>query len=406
MSREKLHFQLSFSKSSEAAIRNLYKLTAEDELLMAVWVSDDNNSIYDRHGFVITRDGLGWNYFAMAESTQKDEAVKERVPRKTEFLLKNNVRFLGTDVGDTEATARDDGKCELQLRISGTLFSFAFDSGISQEKLVLLERAIASNFADVFVLDNYEKVDDSYSFPLTLLAIKDFFVNLGARCQKKLCELKCSFHQRKEARVSAKENSQKEDDAKSSVIKSVNKIGSFFRHIVDLCTDLILMFALLIFVKPQLLMKDFLNGVTASISGINFSFFYYNWDLSIPQDILDKRNFIFIVLTGLFLILKIFISLTCRKNRKSVTALLLIMLIADFFLMQEKFIIFAVLLLLILLTMQFSMGFSARVVRVKAVFFVLFTIVFYLVIHIVLYDEFAEQVREVLNIMKLPVKWW
>ena len=82
------------------------------------------------------------------------------------------------------------------------------------------------------------------------------------------------------------------------------------------------------------------------------------------------------------------------------------MLIADFFLMQEKFIIFAVLLLLILLTMQFSMGFSANMVRIKTVFFVILSIVFYLVIHIVLYDEFAEQVREVLNIMKLPVKWW
>ena len=56
--------------------------------------------------------------------------------------------------------------------------------------------------------------------------------------------------------------------------------------------------------------------------------------------------------------------------------------------------------------MQFSMGFSARVARVKAVFFVLFSIVFYLVIHITLYDEFAKQVREMLNIMKLPVKWW
>mgnify|MGYP001771565125 FL=1 len=39
-------------------------------------------------------------------------------------------------------------------------------------------------------------------------------------------------------------------------------------------------------------------------------------------------------------------------------------------------------------------------------FFVLFSIVFYLVIHITLYDEFAKQVREMLNIMKLPVKWW
>ena len=405
MALSKLHFQLSFSKSSETVIRNLYKLAAEDELLMAVWVSDDNNSIYDRHGFVITRDGLGWNYFAMAESCQKDDSVKDRVPRKFEFLLKKNVRFLGTDARDTEAAARDDGKREIQLRTSETLFTFAFDSGIPQEKVVLLERAIASNFADAFDANSYEKMDCSYSFPLTLLAIKDFFVNIKDVCQKKLYDLKLSLRKRKEEKLAAKENSRNEAD-KSTVIKSVNKIGSFFRHIVDLCTDLILMFALLIFVKPQLLMKDFLNGVTASISGINISFFYYNWDLSVPQDILDKRNFIFIVLAGLFLILKIFISLSCRKNRKAVTALLFIMLVADFFLIHEKFIIFAVLLLLILLTMQFSMGFSARVVRVKTLFFLLFSIVFYLVIHILLYDEFAEQVIEVLNIMKLPVKWW
>ena len=406
MAKQKLHFQLTFSKSSEAIIKSLYKLAPDDEILMAVWVSDDNNSIYDRHGFVITRDGLGWNYFAMAESRQKDESAKERVPRKSEFLVKQNVRFLGTDARDTEAASRDDGKREIQLRISETLFTFAFDSGISQEKLLLLERAIASNFADAFDANSYEKLDDSYSFPLTLLAIKDFFVNIKNKCQKKFCEMKTSFHQRKEAKTSEKESSRKEDESKSSIIKLVNKIGRFFRHIVDLCTDLMLMFALLIFVKPQLLMKDFLNGVTASISGINFSFFYYSWTPEVPQDILDKRNFIFIVLVGLFLILKIFISLSCRKNRKAVTALLFIMLTADFFMIQEKFIIFVALLLLILLTMQFSMGFSARVVRVKAVFFVLFTIVFYLVIHIALYDEFAEQVREMLNIMKLPVKWW
>ena len=76
------------------------------------------------------------------------------------------------------------------------------------------------------------------------------------------------------------------------------------------------------------------------------------------------------------------------------------------FLDSGKVIIFLAILLLVLLTMQFSMGFSARVVKVKAVFFVLFSIIFYLVIHTTLYDEFAKQVREMLNIMKLPVKWW
>ena len=126
MNKPKLHFQLSFSKSSDTVIRKLYNLTADDEILLAVWVTDGNNSIYDRHGFVITKEGFGWNYFAMAESCQKDDSVKDRVPRKFEFLLKKNIRFLGTDARDTEAAARNDGKREIQLRISGTLFTFAF----------------------------------------------------------------------------------------------------------------------------------------------------------------------------------------------------------------------------------------------------------------------------------------
>lgn len=405
MSKAKLHFQLSFSKGAEAVIKRVYNLADDDEVLLAVWFSDRTYSIFERRGFVVTKNGVAWNFVTMAETAAADGA-KERAPRNTNFLEKKKVTFLGADVKSADEAGRTDGKNELQLRISGTLFIFAFESVVPLEKISFLERAISSNFADAFDANSYEKVDSSYSLPLTLLAVKDFFWNIKDICRKKLYDLKQAFRNRKEERSTVKESSRREEESKSAVIKSVNKIGSFFRHIVDLCTDLILMFALLIFVKPQLLMKDFLNGVTASISGINFSFFYYSWTPEVPQDILDKRNFIFIVLAGLFLILKIFISLSCRKNRKAVTALLFIMLTADFFLIQEKFIIFLAILLLVLLTMQFSMGFSARVVRGKAVFFVLFTIVFYLVIHIVLYDEFSEQVREVLNIMKLPVKWW
>ncbi len=405
MSKNNIHFQTSFSNDSRKIITKEYNLASDDEILLAVWFSDRTYSIFERRGFVVTKNGLAWNFVTMAETAAADGA-KERAPRNTNFLEKKKVTFLGADVKSADEAGRTDGKNELQLRISGTLFIFAFESVVSLEKISFLERAISSNFADAFDANSYEKVDSSYSLPLTLLAIKDSFWNIKDICQKKLYDLKLTFRKRKEERSTVKESSRREEESKSSVVKSVNKIGSFFRHIVDLCTDLLLMFALLIFVKPQLLMKNFLSGVTASISGINFSFFYYSSTPEVPQDILDKRNFIFIVLAGLFLILKIFISLSCRKNRKAVTALLFIMLTAVFFLIQEKFIIFLAILLLVLLTMQFSMGFSARVVRVKAVFFVLFSIVFYLVIHITLYDEFAKQVREMLNIMKLPVKWW
>lgn len=406
MATPKLHFQLSFTKGSEAVIKSLYKLSPDDEILMVVWYSDSTCSIFERRGFVITKEGFGWNYPTMAESTEKDDSTKERVPRNSDFLSKKTMRFLGTDARDTEAAARTDGKREIQLRTSNTLFIFGFDSGIYQEKVVLLERAIASNFADAFDASSFEKSDDSYSLPLTLLAMKDFFIYIKNIVQKKFYDIKLSARKRKDEKADAKEKTLKSEDSRSTVIKTVNKVGSFFRHIVDFCTDLILMFAILIFVKPQLLMKDFLRGVSATISGLTFSLFYYDLSGEITQEIIDKRNFIFILLISLYLILKIFISLSCRKNRKAVTALLFVMLVADFFLVTEKFLIFAILLLLVLLAMQFSMGFSVKVVRLKTALFIITCITGYLILHIVLYEDFLELLKSWLNLMSLPVRWW
>ena len=82
------------------------------------------------------------------------------------------------------------------------------------------------------------------------------------------------------------------------------------------------------------------------------------------------------------------------------------MLVADFFLVTEKFLIFAILLLLILLAMQFSMGFLVKVVRLKAVLFIIACITGYLILHIVLYDDFLELLKSWFNLMSLPVKWW
>ena len=95
-----------------------------------------------------------------------------------DLIDKKKVTFLGADVKTADEAGRTDGKNELQLRISGTLFIFAFESIVPLEKVSFLERAISSNFADAFNADSYEKVDGSYSLPLTLLAVKDFFWNI------------------------------------------------------------------------------------------------------------------------------------------------------------------------------------------------------------------------------------
>lgn len=401
MNKSKLKFQLSFSKSSENKIKTLYNMSPADEILMAVWLSDNTCSIFERRGFVISKDGFSWNYPAVAETTERKDSTKERVPRNSNFLSKSDIRFLGTEFRDVDSAGREDGKREIQLRISGTLFIFSFDCDIARERVVFLEHAISSNLANVFDTTEFEKIDDSYSFSFTLLTIKDFFESFNNTIKEKIHDITQKLQNNK-----LEKNGNKEDSSKRSIVKVINKTGCFFRHIVDFLTDLTLMFAVLVFVKPQLLMKDFLEGITGKISGLTFSFFYYDWGEKLPQEIIDKRNFIFIVLLGLYLILKIFISLSCRKNRKAVTALLLIMLTANFLLITDKFLVFFLFLLLLLLSIQFSMGFTGKVVGRKTVFFVITCLIGYFVLHVMLYENFADLLHAIIATLSLPVKWW
>ena len=179
MSKYNIHFQTTFSKSTRLSLCDVYNIPIEDEILLAVWISDGERSVFQRKGFIITRSGIGWYYPAMAETSEKGNENKERVPRNLNFIDKNNVTFLGTDLRSPEVAARQDGKSEIQLRVSGTVYSFAFDSGIKQEKLIALERAIATHFSDCLDLSVYEKIDESYSFAMTVLSVRDFFIERG-----------------------------------------------------------------------------------------------------------------------------------------------------------------------------------------------------------------------------------
>lgn len=398
MSKYNIHFQSAFSKSSKIKLCREFSIAPEDDILLAAWISDTERSVFQRKGFIITKTGICWCYPAIVESSERGDENKEKTPRNQNFIEKNNVTFLGTDVRSPEVAARIDGKSEIQLRISGNLYTFAFDSGIKQEKLIALERAIAGHFSDCIEMSAYEKIDESYSLAMTLLSIGDFFSEYGRIVKEKFAAFK--FHLNKGAKKI------QSVETKNKAFSAVNKIGAFFRHIIDFSTDLMLMFAILIFAKPQLLIRDFLQGVSAKISGLSVSIFYFDYTKEITEEIIDKRNFIFIVLVGLFLILKVFISLSCRKNRKAVTALLLIMLIANFLLITDKFFVFTIFLFLLLLAMQFSMGFSGKTIGRKSMIFICTCIIGYLVLHIVLYEDFTEILRAFFETLSLPVKWW
>ena len=398
MPRPTVRFQTLFGKSTISEIKRRYNLSSRDELLMAIWITDKEYSVFDRMGFVITKEGLAWNYEAIAESAVSGVKNKERTPRKNNYLEKKNIIFLGTNICIADTIENLDGKTIVQLRTSGTVYNFSFDSRIKHEKIAALERAIAAQFSDCLDLSEYEKLDESYSFFMTLITFCDFFRGVGKKLKDKFLIFKSKF--------SKNVRKVKSEETKNSAVLTINKVGAFFRHIIDSATDLILMIAVLIFTKPQLLVKDFFQGITAKISGLTISIFYYDYTKEITKEIIDKRNFIFVILVGLFLILKFLISLSCRKNRKAVTALLLIMLVLNFLLITDKFLVFSTFLLLILIAIQFSMGFSSKVIGIKSVIFIFICLIGYFGLHIFLYENFSELLCAVFETLSLPVKWW
>ena len=61
--------------------------------------------------------------------------MKDISPRNQSFLEKENITFLGTSTLSSEEAARQDCKSVIQLKTSGTLYTYTFDSGIPKEKL-------------------------------------------------------------------------------------------------------------------------------------------------------------------------------------------------------------------------------------------------------------------------------
>lgn len=395
MSKYGVHFQTDFSKTSKNKIIKDYNLFADDEILLAAWISDKETSVYNRKGFVITQRGLSWNYPAMAESSESES--KERAPRDTNFIEKENVTFLGAMVNSPDTAKRTDGKSEIQIRTSGTVYIFGFDSGIKYDRIVLLEKAISSYFSDCLDLNEFEKQDESYTLKMTVLSSKDFFSCVSDFVKEQIENLKTGVGKGSEKIKSAK--------IKNKIVYSVNTTGAFFRHIIDFVTDIILMLAVLLFVKSDLLAADFFNGGLPTEVELNFSIFAYN-PFNLPSENLNLRNVAFIVFTLIFFIMKIFISLSCRKNRKAITALLLMMLFADFFLMPEKFLLFIIFFFMILLALQFSMGFSAKIVAIKTVLFVLISFIINMLLYIVLYtDKFMYAIETLADMFVLRVNW-
>ena len=440
MSKPNIHFQTFFTNCTQNQINKTFNISDTDKILLAAWLSDSTKSIFLRKGLVFTQEGLAINFPVTTESNDSENKQEEPLSSNITFISKNNVTFLGTELHPTE----NDKQNELLLKTSDTVCSFSFDSEISLEKMTVLEQTITSYFTDKLNPSLYEKDDESYSINITVLAVKDCFIeateiiklklkNIKSSISNKITEQKAvleqkkSQKQRKEESTQKSENSNEQTSSRNSKIKSkknkkssdaqqpldsqkpskkhlspvafVNKVGAFFRHIIDLLTDILFMLALLFMAKPSLISENFFSNFQPFCRTLNFGIFASTYDSVFSTEILEKRNALFIILAGIFFILKTFISLSCKKNRKAVTFLIILMMISYVFIFKENILLFVLLELPLLFLLQFSMGFSGKAITTKTFFFIIICISGYLTIHIISYPELADLISQIKDIL-------
>lgn len=436
MTKNNLHVQSCFTKSNQSAIKKIYNINSEENILLAFWAGHFYSLGLREVGFVFTDKALYWNCPAIKESGSGDEKPEgEHI--KSGFLDSSSTDFSEVYTKSVE------GKTSLVLKTSDLSYCFEFEN--SPKNLELLENALRSYFTSNLDLKQFEESDESYSVLFTFLLLKDFCGEAFLAAKTKLAQVfkksaestkekvqnfadakseefrewkeendrkraeRQAFKEEEKAKKAEKEQSlsQKIDNEISFWVKTLH----FVRHTFDLCADLIFILAVLIIVKPSITSQD--NEFIKKIGSINVveisekfkleSFLPPIDTLNITEEVLRLSRFYAILLFISFILIKIPVIMSCKRSRKSVSLLLLVILACITPLINCYFLIFSLVSLLVLLTLQFSMGFSKAVIQIKSCLFAVSVVYGYLTIHLV---QNPGLCRQIVNWFSLPAKWW
>ena len=188
---------------------------------------------------------------------------------------------------------------------------------------------------------------------------------------------------------------------KNKFLDFLKSVGYFLLQVLDFCTDLILIFSICTFIKPQLLDRNSFFLWMDKLYGVAIVLF----DGRVSDEIIFRKNVILILGIILFVILKMLISLLSKRNRKAVTFLLVTMIVVDIILLivsKGSFLyIIALLLFLQLVALQFSIGFSNRVEKIKIPIFIIACVTGYVALHFIAYPGFKELFNLIFQILSL-----
>lgn len=406
MAKNNFHIQKNFTKSNQIAIKKIYKIPSEENILLAFWSGHLFSLKVRELGFVFTDKAFYWNYPTTTESGNSNENTLERQHITSGVLNLDTTNYL------LSYSKQDPSSQGIIIKTSEFSYIFQFDS--LPQNSPLLESSFRNYFTHTLDYSSFEEEDESYSIRFTILLLKDWFVetfnelksktsafikNLHNKQQKSVQDKKAnesSGAETETAHQNKKENSDQAKSKTSPVAESkpqnqnnttsiLLKIGHFVRHVFDFTADLIFLNFAIILAKPTLL---------GSLQDKVPDWWPTNW---------DKVIFYGAILFLAFLLIKIPVMLSCRKSRKAISILLLIILASVIPLINYTFFFFILLTLLILITMQFSMGFSKSVIQTKICLFIICSICGYITIHLVQNPDLCQEIARVFS---LPAKWF
>ena len=406
MAKNSFHIQKNFTKSNQIAIKKIYKIPSEENILLAFWSGHLFSLKVRELGFVFTDKAFYWNYPTTTESGNTNENTLERQHATSGVLNLDTTNYL------LSYSKQDPSSQAIIIKTSEFSYIFQFDS--LPQNSALLESSFRNYFTHTFDSSTFEEEDESYSIRFTILLLKDWFVEtfdaLKTKTSAFIKNLKNKQHKSAQdkkinessgaetetAHQNKKENSSQSKSKTPPVAESkpqnqnnttsiLLKIGHFVRHAFDFAADLIYLSFAIILAKPELL---------GSLQNKVPDWWPTNW---------DKVIFYGAIFFLAFLLIKIPVMLSCRKSRKAISILLLIILASVIPLINYTFFFFILLTLLILVTMQFSMGFNKSVIQTKICLFIICSICGYITIPLVQNPDLCQEIARVFS---LPAKWF
>lgn len=528
MQKSNLHFQTKFSKFTQNEIRSAFSIPQEEKIVLAVWFGKLFECKTRERGFIFTENAFFWN-------------------------LHGNLTKITAE--NDEIVSMEQSK-EIVVKKGEHSYNLFFPEKISNEEMELLKNLLTKYFADFkstkTLSPDIENLDESSSVRFALFAVGDFFKQISGKSsdgeenkssdetnEDKLdSENSSSINESEERKSVENESASSNPDStnekstknnkkakkakdikevKESVEEKVSifvKSGHFVRHIFDVATDLVLVLAIVLALKPALFNSPKVEnedkdavltespivevGSIADVSAQNNSEkasenenYSPLFEDSVPIIPLDEGEKILVpdefltddavsdfktksdvnvakvsedeffadekdvskdsvkeakrqlkeakkqekaakrekhssfwknywrsfVCFAVFIIMKSLIISSSKKSKKALCGIIILAIgVLTIFEFIPKIVfpfgIYLILLMVMLLCLQFAMCFNARVIGRKVIWFVLLGFVGYICIHASLPD-FAEnmsnalvQIKEALQMLDLPVKWW